>query len=550
MGFKKKLDRELEELESVFPGALDACATAAAQSKALDILINDTHIHDLIEKIWEAILAWEDNLQEAGKPRLFRGLGNELVTIRRDGQNEDRLSICRVTVPEFRRIIHERCRFFTMTCDEDGKPTRKVAQRLPDQQIPQMMLAEVPDALPWLSQIIFAPVYDGDLDLQTEGGYNVEIGCYYYPRGQMADLAHNYKPAEELFPPDGEVAHRMMLEAKAYLLSEWWRDFPFATEADRANAMAFLLTFFLASRINDPVPFFVVEAAREGAGKSLLSHLIFRLGTGRGPKIMLPGTINDGPECQRRVFAGLASGERFFFIDNVEQIKSTVLASILTPYGGTVSDRVIGTSTQATVNARAIWAATGNNPQFSPELSRRIVPIRLNWQPTPAVYHRPDISAWTEQQCGRLTHNALVLIEYWKYRGGCTSKSAPLASYENWHRYVGGVMEAIEMPEFLQNRDEFLERATDDVWEDDVFIRTWWDRFEGNPVTATMLLQDIIQDDDCEIYGDILEAGRTVKGQVRALGHRLGKLLDRPIGKLVVRRTNGTKRRYFLKHFK
>lgn len=64
-------------------------------------------------------------------------------------------------------------------------------------------------------------------------------------------------------------------------------------------------------------------------------------------------------------------------IDNINsEIDSAALAAALTaPFW---EDRILGVSEIVRTPIRCVWVATGNNPQFSREIARRIVRIRLD----------------------------------------------------------------------------------------------------------------------------------------------------------------------------
>ena len=69
-------------------------------------------------------------------------------------------------------------------------------------------------------------------------------------------------------------------------------------------------------------------------------------------------------------------------------------------------DRILGKTGTATVPTNTTWIATGNNPEFSNEMMRRLVRIRLApqtdrpWQRS--GFRHPDLIAWV--RANRLQH--------------------------------------------------------------------------------------------------------------------------------------------------
>jgi hypothetical protein len=57
------------------------------------------------------------------------------------------------------------------------------------------------------------------------------------------------------------------------LLLELFGDFPFATDADRTNALGALLLPFVRELVDDPTPLHLIEAPSPGIGKGLLQFV-------------------------------------------------------------------------------------------------------------------------------------------------------------------------------------------------------------------------------------------------------------------------------------
>lgn len=99
-------------------------------------------------------------------------------------------------------------------------------------------------------------------------------------------------------------------------IDEVLTDFPFASEADKANAVGMMLTPVLRPIINGGVPLAAVRAVRPGTGKTLLVKVMLRILTGREVGFSSLGTDED--EAEKRLLATLLKGEEFVILDNVK----------------------------------------------------------------------------------------------------------------------------------------------------------------------------------------------------------------------------------------
>ena len=100
-----------------------------------------------------------------------------------------------------------------------------------------------------------------------------------------------------------------------------------------------------------------------------------RILTGAGASVMTEGRDDD--EWRKRVTAKLRQVPTILLIDNLRlKLDSSAVAAALTaPFW---EDRILGQSEMARLPIRCLWIATGNNPEFSNEMARRLVRIRLD----------------------------------------------------------------------------------------------------------------------------------------------------------------------------
>ena len=156
------------------------------------------------------------------------------------------------------------------------------------------------------------------------------------------------------------------------LTEDWLGDFPFASPADRANALAVLLT--LTGRMFFPLaPLFVIDASTAGIGKGLLVTTISLIATGEAPQVMeLPA---DGEEQRKKITSALLAGQELIMWDESHVIQGRTLAAILT--AERYSDRLLGGNKLISVVNRFTQVALGNNVEVWGDMKRRVVPSRL-----------------------------------------------------------------------------------------------------------------------------------------------------------------------------
>jgi len=174
---------------------------------------------------------------------------------------------------------------------------------------------------------------------------------------------------------------------------------------------------------------------------------------------------------------------------------------------------------------RCIWIATGNNPEFSNEMARRLVRIRLDarvdqpWRRE--GFRHPDLMIWVRANRARLVAACLTLCRAW-IAAGRPRGTRSIGSYESWAQTMGGVLEVAGIEGFLGNLDEMMEASDSEgaVWRS--FVSAWWDRF-GTAEVGTGDLFELAQASDPPLS---LGSGNEKSQRIR-LGKSLGRLRDR-----------------------
>jgi hypothetical protein len=177
---------------------------------------------------------------------------------------------------------------------------------------------------------------------------------------------------------------------------------------------------------------------------------------------------------------------------------------------------------------RCVWVATGNNPQFSHEMARRIVRIRLDahvdqpWRRKAGDFRHADLRGWTKANRSRLIAACLTLGQAWIAAGRPRQGERSLGSFDNWAAIMGGILDVAGIPGFLANLDETYETADAEgaTWR--AFVGAWWDRHGTADVATADLHQVALTSEPPLPLGDGGD-----RSQRTRLGKALGRMRDR-----------------------
>lgn len=276
-------------------------AAATADDVRDPIISNNRDLRELSRECIEALA--RRNIP----PRIFRR-GTELVRIV-EGTIE--------VLTEY-RMRHELARVGTFM-EESAKG------RLTPYPPPLEAVRDVPawnPPFPEILTIAHGPAFDEQGELLSEPGYHERAKVFIDRR---VDL-----PVFQGSPAD----------AAAWIDRELFSDFPFASSADRANAIGALLSCSARSMIRGSVPMIGVQASVHGAGKGLLVDVVTCAAFGP-PGAELASYSVQEDETRKHITASLRNSPGAVKIDNVkDRIDSSVLSSVLTAQEW--SDRILG----------------------------------------------------------------------------------------------------------------------------------------------------------------------------------------------------------------
>ena len=229
-------------------------------------------------------------------------------------------------------------------------------------------------------------------------------------------------------------------------------------------------------------------------------------------------------EWRKRITAKLRQMPPMVLIDNLSRrLDCPALAAVLTaPFW---EDRILGVSEMARLPIRCTWIATGNNPEFSNEIARRLVRIRLDAnveRPSQrSGFRHPRLIAWVRANRARLVAACLTLCQAW-IAAGRPKGGRVVGSFESWSEVMGGVLEVAGIEGFLENIDETSEGSDVETAAWAAFIGAWWRDFGGRPVgTVNLYVLALNCDPGIPLKGFDDRAQRT------SLGMAIGKMRDR-----------------------
>lgn len=470
----------------------------APSEKKDQIVINGRQMSDIVRDSWEA-------LRKAEKPKLYVK-SNELVRILRSAGG------ARMHVLTKDAAFGALIRATRWVKVKEGEHGTYYVDDKPPHEVAADVLAYPHPSIPRLASIVQAPVFDYDGRLITRGGFDEAAGIFHDKQIDIAEVPEA--------PHDDDV-----LSARMLISDDLFVDFPFCSRADYAAALGALLLPFVRAMISSSTPIHLIEAPTAGSGKGLIADLICIIFTGRPADVMtLP---QDDEESRKRITAVLRLGKPIVSFDNLPYgSKSATLAAALTAH--TWADRVLGKTEIVEIDNRATWLITVNNPDFNVDLARRCVRIRIDpgeARPWERQNFKHPIREWTTDHRADLVHAILTLVQYWVSKGMPRAKRT-LGSFDHWSRIIGGILDTIGVPGFLENTSELYDQADTDSAEWLEFVRHWWGRHENTGVTASLLISMAT---DCSLVPSV-RGDRGSSSQRIRLGKALARMRGRVIG--------------------
>jgi len=496
---KGKPEEQRAKLEALTLEAEHCEEWRPAMQPRREIDVSDRELHDLSEEALKEILRWND------PPQIFTDRAGQLIRVQRIAEETN---VAPVDAAALRGYLSESARWMRY------KPKVGMVPTFPETAVCVDICLRHAARFPVLEEFTRSPVYDATLRLITKEGYDKKARLYADIEGLKLPRAVPQKPTID-----------DLAEAKDWLIAKMLGDFPFVDEASRAHSLAAILSPFVRQAISTPIPLHIIEAPTAGTGKSLLAQVIALPATGSTPASMSdPG--QDEAEWRKRITSTLLKMPAFIFIDNVSSsLESDTLSSALTSTWW--EDRILGSSRNIRIPQRATWLATGNNLHLKMDIARRTAPIRIDakmadpWNKD--GFKIPDIVTWCKENRPSLIWACLTMVRHW-VAVGKPAGQRKMGSFEGYARTLGGILEACEIPGFLENYEAHFRRADTASEEWEAFITSWYEKFSLRPRTVTELASFM---EDEKLLETVVPAGKNPAGRRVSLGKRLQGQIDR-----------------------
>lgn len=330
------------------------------------------------------------------------------------------------------------------------------------------MLLQSDYPFPPIQTVSRVPIIRTDGSVVTTRGYDAASHIYFDPPEQWTIQPFALDPTQA----EAQAAAASIMD----LLS----DFPFVSDADRANALALGLTLFTRHAIDDIVPMAIIDAvgSRQATGKGLLADVLHIIATGQEAQIAtMP---RDNSEFRKVITSYANQGQSVIGFDNVRGITvSDVLEAAITAKFW--NDRILGGNHILNVRLRCTWFMTGNNVQVGGDMLSRSYYIKIDnglshaYERTDAQTHHPErwgsekLRSYTHQHQARYQAAFMTMIRAW-YAAECpmVREHSPIhGRFDQWEDLIGGILAFAGVQGFLGNLRDDIERSNSDdqQWE-------------------------------------------------------------------------------------
>lgn len=424
--------------------ARKAAAAKATAPDAREVHV-DTDEHRVTDEAAEALGACLDIYQRGG----------ELVHLTREripGDPVDRPFGASYLVPVSRDrlqgFLSKHVLFTTMMKDEETGEQYKVVVHPPQFAVRQVAaLGQWPAVRPLVSMVEY-PVLRPDGTVLDVPGYDHATGLLYAPF-----------VTDELSVPDAPTQDDAREAAKR--LVDAFVDWPFKADCHRATAVCAVLTPFARFAFNGPAPMFLVDANREGAGKSLLVGAIGYIVLGR----FISGLgfpADDNAELSKRITSFMREGDTVVSFDNIKGlISGEALERLITC--PTWKERRLGVSENTKdIPNRVTVLGTSNNATVGPDMARRILPIRLETElEDPGA--REDFAhgeGWLQTHRAGLAADSLTILRAYQVAGRPKVEGLrPFGDFPQWSATVRAAAVWAGLADPMEGREEFKRNA-------------------------------------------------------------------------------------------
>lgn len=390
------------------------------------------------------------------------------------------VAACRLTPASLARLLAQHAFVYKRVPRRDGSGWVEI-ETIPRSDVLSAVLSSRSwPGMPPLRGIIGAPVLRRDGTLLQKPGYDPATGLYLATRVRLDPIPDEPTPAQ-------------VRAARSFLLGRFLRDFPWASQADRANYVALLATPVLRHYLRSLIPFALIDATMPASGKTILTA---------GPGMLYGQRIlpwpDDDNELRKAITAVLADVVGCVVFDNLAEgsvIDSAILAQLITTPVWT--DRMLGASRSISAVNDRLWMATGNNLQLGGDMASRTVRVRLDPNmPRPEERDQnrfgiPHLDHWITKPANQriVLGHLLVLVLDWIRAGAPKDTQQSMRQFTAWAQALGGFCRHHCIDGFLGNAADVRGIDEDETrWR--AFLATWYERHGSKPLTAAELRAD------------------------------------------------------------
>ncbi|MDE2521655.1 MAG: hypothetical protein O0X93_00665 [Methanocorpusculum sp.] len=319
----------------------------------------------------------------------------------------------------------------------------------PDNTLLDAAVAAPPDRFRKIP--VLAGLYSGAL-LRPDGTVACTAG-FDAATGFFLTKTYALPPVPE-HPTEADV--RFVREMFADIFDE----FLFATETDRANAIAGLMTAIFRPTLAGPVPIWAIDKNTPRAGGTLLALVTGTLAYGEPPLMYAASRRRD--EMEKVVRMALREQGRFVLLDNVAPGADWTPEVLLsaTSGSGRVLSRNMGTFTSFVSRTPAFFVVNGVHLDIRADVTGRMFLVRLSapkaWQEMRFRRTKTELLELAAAMHPQAVWGAAVLLRCWQDAGEPAFRLADgnLSEFPEWLRVVGGVLAHAGWPELLANQGE------------------------------------------------------------------------------------------------
>ena len=283
--------------------------------------------------------------------------------------------------------------------------------------------------------------------------FNVQLPIIYNGELTFPNVGYDERFRSWLPLDCGKISDmEMPLEKAKELLKEIYKEFCFESKQDYLNALSALLTPFLRglfkTGFNTRCPVYCYEANRERSGKDFCAGVTGMLYEGNAIE---EAPISSGEyhssggsdELRKKIATAMLNGKkRMHFSNNKGHLNNAVLESITT--NTRFSDRLLGKNIEIAFDNEMDFSFSGNlGMTMTPDLANRTIFIKLFLDIEDAnkrQFTRPNLHNWILTNRNDILSALYSLVRNW-FSNGSPNGTVPFASYPEWARVCGGIME-------------------------------------------------------------------------------------------------------------